>query len=172
MANRAIFLDRDGTLMEEVGYCSGPEKVKVYSGVPEALQRLKQAGFLLIIVTNQSGIGRGFYGLQEYQAVQAELMRQLGNGLIDASYFCPDAPDAASVRRKPEPGMLWEAAEDFQIDLSQSFVVGDKRSDIECGCRVGARTIQVLTGYGRRQKCAPDFTAEDLLAAAEIVLGL
>jgi histidinol-phosphate phosphatase family protein len=172
MANRAIFLDRDGTLMEEVEYCGDPAKVKVFPGVREALQRLKEAGFLLIVVTNQSGIGRGFFTETEYQAVQTELVHQLGTNLIDGAYFCPDAPDAVSVRRKPEPGMLLEAARDFGIDLSRSFLIGDKCSDVECGKRAGTRTIQVMTGYGREQTCAPDFLANDLAEAAALVLEL
>jgi D-glycero-D-manno-heptose 1,7-bisphosphate phosphatase len=169
--NRAIFLDRDGTLMEEVHYCADPATVKVYPGVSGALRSLKNAGFLLFIVTNQSGIGRGIVTEAQYRAVEAELLRQLGDGLIDGSYFCADAPGVASRRRKPEPGMILEAAE-FAVDLSRSFLIGDKRSDVECGRRAGAVTIQVMTGYGREQKCSADFTARDLAEAAAIVLGL
>jgi D-glycero-D-manno-heptose 1,7-bisphosphate phosphatase len=171
MMRRAVFLDRDGTLMEEVHYCADPSKVKLYAGVRDALARLKQAGFLLIIVTNQSGIGRGMITEEQYHAVQAELLRQLGADLIDASYYCADVPPAVSQRRKPEAGMVLEAAKDFAIDLPQSFFIGDKESDVECGKRAGTRTIQVMTGYGPEQKCSPDFTAESLEKAAEIVLG-
>jgi len=170
--NRAVFLDRDGTLMEEVRYCGDPAKVKVYPGVSGALGRFKKAGFLLFIVTNQSGIARGIITEAQYRAVEAELLRQLGDGLIDGSYFCADAPGVASRRRKPEPGMVLEAAAQFGIDLSRSFFIGDKRSDVECGRRAGTGTIQVMTGYGPEQKCAADFTARDLAEAAVIVLGL
>jgi D-glycero-D-manno-heptose 1,7-bisphosphate phosphatase len=169
---RAVFLDRDGTLMEEVHYCGDPAKVRVFPGAAAALRRLKEAGFLLIIVSNQSGIGRGIITEAEYHAVHAELLRQLGNELIDASYFSPELPGAVSVRRKPASGMVLEAAREFGIDLSCSFFIGDKRSDIECGRRAGTRTIQVMTGYGRVQKCAADFIAEDLRAAIEKVLAL
>ena len=169
---RAIFLDRDGTLMEEVSYCSDPAQVKVYPGVPDALRGLKEAGFLLLIVTNQSGIGRGRFTEAQYSAVQAELLRQLGDSLIDASYFCPDAPDAASSRRtRPEPGMLLEAAAEYAIDLPRSFMIGDKSSDVECGRR-RLRTVQVMTGYGREQICASDYQAENLVKAAAIILHL
>ncbi|MGA3259926.1 MAG: HAD family hydrolase [Bryobacteraceae bacterium] len=137
---RAVFFDRDGTLMEEVGYCSDPAKVKVISGVPEAIGELKSAGYLAIIVSNQSGIGRGLFTEAQYAAVQQELLRQIGAGRIDASYFCPDAPGVPSLRRKPEPGMVLEAAAEFQIDLAASFLVGDKASDIGCGRRAGTRT--------------------------------
>jgi D-glycero-D-manno-heptose 1,7-bisphosphate phosphatase len=167
---KAVFFDRDGTLMEEVNYCGDPAKVKVYPQVPEALRALKQAGFLNFIVSNQSGIGRGLITEAQYHAVQRELLRQIGDGPIDASYFCPDAPDVPSLRRKPEPGMLLEAAAEFGVDLSASYMVGDKAADIECGRRVGAGTVLVLTGYGRRQTCVPDFTAADAAGAVDWIL--
>ena len=102
MSARAVFFDRDGTLMEEVHYCGDPGKVRVYAGVSEGLRKLREAGFRIFIVSNQSGIGRGLIGEAQYRAVQAELISQLGEGLIDGSYFCPDAPGTASTRRKPE----------------------------------------------------------------------
>jgi len=103
--------------------------------------------------------------------VQEEFLRQLGPGLIDRTYYCPDAPGAASPRRKPAPGMLLEAAADYAIDLAQSWMVGDKCADMECGRRAGARTILVLTGYGRRQTCQPDFTCRDVAEAADWIAG-
>jgi D-glycero-D-manno-heptose 1,7-bisphosphate phosphatase len=172
MSNRAVFLDRDGTLMEEVHYCADPAQVKLYAGVREGLQKLKEAGFLLVIVTNQSGIGRGIITAAQYHAVQAELLRQLGEGMIDASYYCPDAPGTPSSRRKPEPGMVLEAAAEFAIDLPRSFFIGDKRDDVECGKRAGTRTIQVLTGYGREQRCDADFTVENLCEAVGTITRL
>ncbi|MGB7761690.1 MAG: HAD family hydrolase [Bryobacteraceae bacterium] len=167
---RAVFFDRDGTLMEEVEYCGNPAQVKVIAGVPEALQELKNAGFLAIIVSNQSGIGRGLFTEAQYTAVQQELLRQIGMHRIDASYFCPDAPGVPSLRRKPAPGMLLEAAAELEIDLAASFVVGDKASDIECGRRAGTRTILVRTGYGASQKCDPDLIANDVADAVRWVL--
>ena len=167
---RAVFLDRDGTLMEEVHYCSDPALVRVYPGVPESLRRLKDAGFGTFIVTNQSGIGRGLFTEAQYYAVQEELLRQLGPGLIDASYFCADPPWVLSARRKPEPGMVWEAAEAYGIDLAGSFFIGDKCADIECGRRAGVCTIQVLTGYGATEPCTPDRTAADFREAVTHIL--
>jgi len=167
---RAVFFDRDGTLMEEVHYCGDPAQVKVYPGVPDALRRLKEAGFRTFVVTNQSGIGRGLISEAQYRAVEAELWRQIGEGLLDASYFCPDAPGFPSSRRKPEPGMLLEAAADFNIDLAGSYLVGDKSADIECGRRAGTSTILVRTGYGAEQACRPDFTAADVVQAVQLVL--
>lgn len=171
MSNRpAVFLDRDGTLMEEVGYCGDPQAVRMYPGVPDALRQLKEAGFRTFIITNQSGIGRGLITEADYRAVQRELLRQVGPKSIDATYFCSDVPGFASSRRKPEPGMVLEAAADFDIDLAQSFFIGDKTADIECGRRAGTHTILVLTGYGAGQDCHPDFTASDMLEAAQIIL--
>jgi D-glycero-D-manno-heptose 1,7-bisphosphate phosphatase len=169
-AARAVFFDRDGTLMEEVHYCGDPSKVKVYPGVPDALRKLKEAGFHTFVVTNQSGIGRGLITEEQYRAVEAELLRQIGHGLLDASYFCPDAPGVPSTRRKPEPGMLLEAAADFGIDLAGSYLIGDKSADIECGRRAGTATILVLTGYGAEQVCRPDLTAIDVVQAVQLVL--
>jgi D-glycero-D-manno-heptose 1,7-bisphosphate phosphatase len=167
---RAVFFDRDGTLMEEVHYCGDPARVRVYPGVSEALRKLKEAGFRRFIVTNQSGIGRGLITEAQYHAVQEELLRQIGKGLVDASYFCADVPAALSTRRKPEPGMVLEAAAAFDIDLARSYFIGDKSSDIECGRRAGTRTILVLTGYGAEQECHPDFTAQGVVQAVQIVL--
>jgi D-glycero-D-manno-heptose 1,7-bisphosphate phosphatase len=167
---RAVFFDRDGTLMEEAHYCKDPARVKVYPGVPEALRKLKEAGFRTIVVTNQSGIGRGLITEAQYRAVEAEVGRHIGEGLLDASYFCPDAPGVPSTRRKPEPGMLLEAAADFNIDLARSYTIGDKSADIECGRRAGTSTILVHTGYGAEQVCWPDFTVADVVQAVQLIL--
>jgi D-glycero-D-manno-heptose 1,7-bisphosphate phosphatase len=168
---RAVFFDRDGTLMEDAHYCGDPAQVRVYPGVTEALRKLKAAGFRLFVITNQSGIGRGLITEEQYRAVQAEFLRQLGEDLIDASYFCPDAPGVASTRRKPEPGMVLEAAADFDIDLVSSWFVGDKSADIECGRRAGTRTILVLTGYGAEQQADADLVAKDAVEAAERIVA-
>jgi D-glycero-D-manno-heptose 1,7-bisphosphate phosphatase len=167
---KAVFLDRDGTLMEEVEYCADPAMVRAYPDVPGALRRIKEAGWGAFIVTNQSGIGRGLMTEAQYCAVQEELLRQLGAGVIDGVYFCPDPPGVPSTRRKPAPGMVWEAAAAHNIDLAHSFFIGDKSSDIECGQRAGVRTILVRTGYGALQRCSPDFIARDFAQAAAIVL--
>ena len=172
MQRPAVFLDRDGTLMEEVSYCRDPAQVQVFATVPAALRELKRAGFLLILVTNQSGIGRGLFSHADFEAVQAEFFRQLGDPrLIDAVYFAPEAPGAPSTRRKPAPGMLLEAAAQYHIDLSASWTIGDKLCDIEAGRAAGTRTILVLTGYGSLQPdCHPDFTVADLAAAVRMII--
>ncbi len=153
--------------MEEVNYCADPARVQVFPGASAALRAFKNAGFLNIVITNQSGIGRGYFTEAQYHAVQAEFLRQIGKDLIDAAYFCPDAPDTPSTCRKPEPGMLLEAARAFEIDLARSVMVGDKSSDIECAHRAGARSILVATGYGASQTCEPDFRAAGIAEAAD-----
>jgi D-glycero-D-manno-heptose 1,7-bisphosphate phosphatase len=166
----AVFLDRDGTIMHEVNYCSDPDAIELFDGVIEALRKLKKAGFKLFVITNQSGIGRGYFTEKEYQAVESELHRKLGVELIDATYFCSDKPDTDSRRRKPSPEMVLEAARDHDLDLKRSFFVGDKAIDIDCGRNAGVRTVLVRTGYGNSEKCAPDWTAENLADAAEMIL--
>lgn len=167
----AVFLDRDGTVMEEVDYCGNPADVHVFAGAGEALRRLKDRGFQLFLITNQSGIARGYFSEDEYRAVHAEFLRQLGDELIDAAYFCPDRPDAASDRRKPAPGMVLEAAREHSVDLTRSFLVGDKAIDVACGRSAGLRTILVQTGYGKAEPdCRPDWIATDLAQAADIIL--
>jgi D-glycero-D-manno-heptose 1,7-bisphosphate phosphatase len=167
----AVFLDRDGTLMHDVDYCGDPSKVKVYPEAASALLRLKEKGYKLVIVTNQSGIGRGYFTEEDYRAVEKEFLRQLGDGLIDATYYCPDLPANSSVRRKPGPGMVFEAQRDHAIDLRRSFLVGDKASDIACGQNAGLRTILVRTGYGDDEKnCGADWIADNITGAANIIL--
>jgi D-glycero-D-manno-heptose 1,7-bisphosphate phosphatase len=172
MLTPAIFVDRDGTIMQDADYCSDPKDVQIFPGVPEALQRLKSQGFKLIIITNQSGIGRGLFTVDQYHAVEAEVLRQLGNGLMDASYFCPDVPGQHSSCRKPAPGMILQATREHQIDLSRSFFIGDKEIDAECGHNAGVRTIRVQTGFQRDTSgSVADWVAKDLPAAAEIILN-
>ncbi|PYL66239.1 MAG: HAD family hydrolase [Verrucomicrobia bacterium] len=167
----AVFIDRDGTIIEDADYCSHPKQVKVFPGVPEALRRLKSKGFKLIVITNQSGIGRGFFTVDQYRAVESEVSRQLGHGLIDATYFCPDVPGQHSSDRKPSPGMVLQAQREHQIDLARSFFVGDKEIDVECGRNAGVRTIRVQTGFDRDVTgSAADWAAKDLPAAAQLIL--
>ena len=168
----AVFLDRDGTIMRDVDYCGDPARVEVLPGAAEALRRLKANGYKLIIVTNQSGIARNYISEADYRAVELEFARQLGGGLIDASYYCPDLPDTNSPRRKPAPGMIFEAQRDHRLDLARSYFIGDKTSDIECGRNAGVRTILVQTGYGAQEiNRRAERIVRDLAHAAEIILG-
>uniref|UniRef100_Q01QK2 D,D-heptose 1,7-bisphosphate phosphatase n=1 Tax=Solibacter usitatus (strain Ellin6076) TaxID=234267 RepID=Q01QK2_SOLUE len=168
---RAVFFDRDGTLMEDAHYCADPADVQVFPGVPAGLRRLKRAGFGIFLITNQSGIGRGWITEQQYTAVHQEFLRQAGEASIDATYYCPDAPDVPSSCRKPEPGMVLQAAADHSIDLSASYFVGDKAADIECGRRAGTHTVLVLTGYGTAaQNSNAEFVCKDAVEAIELIL--
>ena len=167
----AVFLDRDGTLMRDVDYCGDPNDVHLFDDVSEALRRLKNHGYKLVVITNQSGIGRGYFNKEQYQNVERELARQIGDGLIDATYYCPHLPSDGCRCRKPAATMVVNAAADHDLDLGQSFFVGDKRSDIECGWNAGVKTVLVQTGYGKNTDSdVADFVAKNLTEAAEFIL--
>ena len=168
----AVFLDRDGTIMEDRDYCSDPNDVKIFPGAPEALRRLKSNGFKIITITNQSGIGRGLFTLEQYRAVEAEVLRQLTSDLLDATYFCADRPGQLSSFRKPAPGMILQAAREHQIDLSHSFLIGDKEIDVECAHNAGVRAIRVKTGpQSDTAGTTADWIANDVAGAAEIIVN-
>lgn len=167
----AVFFDRDGTLMQDADYCDDPAKVQVFEGAADALRQLKDRGFKIVVVTNQSGIGRGYMTEDDYRAVEREFESQLGSDVIDATYFCPHSPDMSCECRKPEPGMLLQAAEEQRIDLKKSYFVGDKDSDIECGKRTGTKTILVQTGCGRSaDQDRPNAVVPDVKSAAAFIL--
>jgi D-glycero-D-manno-heptose 1,7-bisphosphate phosphatase len=168
----AVFFDRDGTLMEEVHYCSDPALVRAFPGAAAGLRRLRQAGWMIVVVTNQSGIASGKISLSQYQSVEAELHRQL-DALVDAVYFCPDAASAPTPRRKPGTGMIEEAASDLGIDLSKSWMVGDKDIDIACGRAAGCRTILVRTGYGHGHAASssPDHVVDGIAQCVDLILA-
>ena len=170
----AVFLDRDGTLMTDVEYCGDPARVAVFPGAADALSRLRARGYFLVMISNQSGIGRGYFTEEDFQRVQAEVVRQLGDaGRLDGAYHCPERPEGASDRRKPGPGMILAAAADLGLDLTRSYIVGDSRADVEAGRRAGlAGTVFVLTGKApdERHDCSPDAVVADLAAAADLIL--
>ena len=170
---KAIFLDRDGTLIRDVGYCSKAGDVELLEGVGKLLPKLKAAGFMLVIVTNQSGIGRGYFTEEDFWSVQHELEKQLGAGVIDATYFCTDTPQNESERRKPNPGMLLEAAQELSIDLKQSYMVGDKVSDTQAGIRAGVRATILYGSDAERGPAESDatFVAKDFHEVVEFILG-
>ena len=143
----AVFLDRDGTLNEDHGYVTSPEQLIIFSGVPEALARLNQMGVQVILVTNQSAIGRGLMTIQDLQRIHQKLMDLLCShgGHIDEVYVCPHHPDNGCICRKPQVGMLKEAAGCFSLDLSQCFFVGDKCSDLESAHKAGVTGILVMS---------------------------
>jgi D-glycero-D-manno-heptose 1,7-bisphosphate phosphatase len=139
--DKAIFLDRDGTLIKDCGYLSDPSKIDFLPGVPDALRKLKRLGYLLVLVSNQSGVARGFFTERDLKAVHDELVRLLAGQDIrlDAYYYCCHGPDDNCGCRKPKPGMALAARRDLNIDLQQSYMVGDKDSDAEFGNNFGAK---------------------------------
>jgi D-glycero-D-manno-heptose 1,7-bisphosphate phosphatase len=176
----AVFLDRDGTINEEVEYLDDPDELRLIPGAAEAIHFLNQAGVPAIVVTNQAGVGRGYFSEARVEAIHQQLAKQLAahDARLDAIYYCPHHPDEGCDCRKPKPGMLKGAAREHGLDLSRSFAVGDKVSDLEAGRRAGCRTVLVLTGYGTEAQEAfkhsdfqPDFTARDLLEAVRWVLA-
>lgn len=166
---KAVFLDRDGTLVHDVPYCSDPAKVQVLPGVTEALRRLKEHGFKLVVVTNQSGIGRGYFGEETFWKVHAAFQRQVGVDLIDATYFCGDHPDEATNRRKPGPGMLIEAGRDLGLDLASCFMIGDSASDVEAGTGAGVKATILLGTKGIKPQ-GRAWMAKDFPEAVEFIL--
>jgi D-glycero-D-manno-heptose 1,7-bisphosphate phosphatase len=167
----AVFFDRDGTLMREVGYCSNPADVEILPGAPDSVRRLRDAGYAIIVVTNQSGIGRGYYTDADYQAVHAEFLRRLGES-VDATYYAPEHPDAEPSRRKPSPAMLLEAAAHHGIGLAQSFMIGDREGDVTAGHRAGCRSILVLSGITERNTpTSADFVADTVQEAVDWILS-
>src|SRR5438445_11399960 len=171
--SRAVFIDRDGTIMHDSDSCSDPRQVQTVEGTGAALSQLKKAGYKIIVITNQSGIGRGFFTEKQYRAVEAEVSRQLGDNVIDATYFCPDVPGQPSKCRKPAPGMVLQAARDHDVDLSQSFFIGDKEIDAECGHNAGVRAIRVQTGFDKMTDGSrADWIARDFVEAAKLIIDL
>ena len=186
-----IFLDRDGVLIEDRGLLVDPAEIRLLDGVPDALQRLSQAGFLLIVVTNQAVVARGLITPCEVDAIHAEMQRLLrlsGAPPLDAIYYCPHHPQAtlpayrtACQCRKPRPGLLLRAARERQLDLKACFMVGDRMTDIVAGAAVGCRTVLVETGKHTAppivtvdpldDSCWPDYVCPDLAAAAEWILS-
>lgn len=184
----AVFLDRDGTLTEEIGYVNHPLRLKLIAGVAEAIRQLNDAGILCIVVTNQAGAARGYFaeGLISvtHQRLR-DLLRQATQARLDAIYYCPHHPKVGPPHlrvqcncRKPSPGMIQRAAVDWPIDLERSIMVGDKISDSAFGHGLGLRTVMVLTGYGQgefiyqRQEWTdtPDLISKDLLTATPWIL--
>ena len=167
MKRPAVFLDRDGTLVEEVNYLSRVEDLRIFPYSAEAIRLLKRLGFLIIVVTNQSGIGRGVYDEAAMTSIHNKIQEDLA---IDAFYFCPHIPADGCNCRKPNIGMIEAACIDHAIDLDRSWMIGDKDIDVEAGRSAGLSTILVLTGYGTEHKTLlkgmPDNISRDLLEAA------
>jgi D-glycero-D-manno-heptose 1,7-bisphosphate phosphatase len=177
---RAVFLDRDGTIADEVGYLNHLSRFQVFPFAGPAIRRLNHTGIPVIVVTNQSGVARGFFPEeligQVHQKMAAELESQGAH--VDGIYYCPHTSEANCSCRKPLPGMLERAAREHALELDGSFVVSDRYADVEMGHAAGCRSILVLTGYGRGEyewhrrqwRRQPDHVAEDLAAAVETII--
>jgi D-glycero-D-manno-heptose 1,7-bisphosphate phosphatase len=151
----ALFVDRDGTVIEDPGYIDDPDKVRLIAGAAATLRRFHDAGFALILVTNQSGIGRGYYAWPDYEAVAARLRAYLAaEGVaFDAELACAHSPEARCDWRKPEPGMILDAATRLDLDLGRSLLAGDKLSDLKAGAAAGIpRLVHVGTGHGNAER--------------------
>jgi len=183
----AVFIDRDGTLTDEVGYVNHPDRLRLLPRSAEAIRRLNRAGVAAVVVTNQAGVARGYFSEAILDMVTSELVSQLARAgaRLDGVYVCPHHPSEGTPPyralcdcRKPQPGLLLRAAEELRLDLARSIVVGDKPSDLELAPKVGARSVLVLTGYGRGEweyrrdqfPIAPDHVADDLLSAVDWAL--
>jgi histidinol-phosphate phosphatase family protein len=175
----AVFLDRDGVLnRDSEDFIRTPDEVAILPGVPESVKRLNDAGYVTLVITNQSGIRRGYFTEQGLHDIHARLIPEVesAGGRISQVYFCPHLPDDKCECRKPLPGMLKRAEKDHGIDFSRSFFVGDRPEDIACGFSVGARTILVLTGKSAaydpaRFPCPPDHVCRSLSEAADWIIG-
>ena len=185
MKNKAIFLDRDGVLIREVGYLSDLAKVSFYNGNIEALKIFKKAKFKIIVISNQSGVARGYFTEEFVKKTHKFIQEKLKkfNLKIDAFYYCPHHTKDVKIKkyfkdcncRKPKPGMVKKAEKRFNIDLKNSWVIGDKLTDIELGKNLKMKTILLLTGFGKEQrelmddKTKPDFICKNLYSAAKII---
>ena len=170
---RAVFLDRDGVLNCSVvwdGKPYPPSTVAEFVLYPEALpacRRLKEAGFLLVVATNQPDVGRGTQSREEVEAMHTRLLRELP---LDRVEVCYDSGEQPSEFRKPAPGMLLRSARELEVDLASSWMVGDRWRDVDCGRAAGCRTVFIDRGYAEKLREPPDFTVRDLGQAAEVIL--
>jgi D-glycero-D-manno-heptose 1,7-bisphosphate phosphatase len=187
MKRRAVFIDRDGTISEEVGYVNHPTRYRVFPFAAEALRALNEAGWLAVLVTNQAGVARGYFAEEMITKVHALLEQELAHegARLDAIYYCPHHPSVGEPPyrldcdcRKPKPGLITRAAAEFDIDLTHSWMIGDRYGDTELARNAGTRAALVLTGYGRGEfehqrrtwQHQPDLIAENLLAAVREIL--
>jgi D-glycero-D-manno-heptose 1,7-bisphosphate phosphatase len=177
--SQAVFLDRDGTMIVEKNYLCRPEDVEIFPATPAGLKRLAGAGFKLFIVSNQSGVGRGFFTMADVERVNEHLCRELARHGVqfEKIYIAPEKPGEPSRGRKPSPQFLFDARDGFGLDLTQSYLIGDKLIDLECGWNAGVKkSILVRTGYGAElERTEPDklkraVVVDDLNSAAGWIL--
>ena len=172
---KAVFIDRDGVLIRDADYLASIDGLEVYKGAPKALRLLREAGFKIVIVTNQSGVARGYFTMSAVRKIHAELKRRLAKAGArwDGIYVSPHGPDSRHPWRKPGTGMLLAAKRRLNLDLTSSYMIGDKTSDIECARRAGCASVLVLTGNGGRDKAykaKPAAVRRDILSAARWIV--
>ena len=178
MSSRFVFLDRDGTLVHDVGHVHRLEDYRLLPGVLDALQLLREAGFRFAIVTNQSGIARGLYDEAAFERFQRRLLSELSAGgiVIEATYMCPHLPDAGCTCRKPSPAALFHARDRFAVDIRASWMIGDHANDVRLAANAGCHGILLLTGHGEEEQhklgdTPVDAIVTDLLEAAQYIVG-
>ncbi|MEJ2670740.1 MAG: HAD family hydrolase [Deltaproteobacteria bacterium] len=181
MSHPAVFLDRDGTINEEMGYINHLSRFKLLPQAVPAIRRLNEAGFKVVIITNQSGAARGYFPPALVTEVHAHLKKLLAEGgaHLDGIYSCLHSPAENCACRKPKPTLMQQAARDLDLDLARSYAVGDRYRDVETAANAGVKGILVLTGYGlgeyeylrNTQKMQPLFVAPDLFSAADCILA-
>jgi len=175
MANRAVFIDRDGTMANDVGYCHRPEDFELLPNTAKAIRLLNQHNFKVIVITNQSGIARGYFTEETLAEIHEKMRGELAKegAWVDAIYYCPHHPDDNCQCRKPKPKLALQAAKDHNIELEGSFVVGDLQMDIGLGKAIGCQTILIGTLPPMDDESPkPDIVVPDLMKAAEtIVIG-
>jgi D-glycero-D-manno-heptose 1,7-bisphosphate phosphatase len=176
----AVFLDRDGTVSEDTGYMTDPTAYRVFPWTGPAVRRVNAAGLRAVLITNQSGVARGYFTEATVHAFHAVLSGELARhgAHLDGIYFCPHLPDMGCDCRKPLPGLILRASRELDIDLNRSFMIGDRYLDIETGRAAGTRSILVRTGHGERELeihrdslFQPDLVADNLLGAVEAAIG-
>ena len=187
--NRAVFIDRDGTISEEVGYINHASRFRLFPYSAAALKQLHENGYLAIVITNQAGVARGYFSEDMVQNIHRRMTDELtaSGATLDAIYYCAHHPLVGDLPyrldcdcRKPKPGLLLRAAREFDIDMGQSWMVGDRYSDIELAANAGVQSALVLSGYGRGEwehqrdnwTIKPDLVAEDLLEAVRLIGSL
>jgi len=172
---KTAFIDRDGTLIEEVNFLSRVEDLRLFDFTQRSVDLLRSNGFRVVIVTNQSGIARRLYDESAMNAIHDEIQKRL-SGAISGFYFCPHLPNSGCKCRKPNLGMIEAACSDFDVDLENSWIIGDKSLDVETGFNAGIKSAMVMTGYGRehidRLEKRPDVIAEDLLEAVNKIISV
>jgi histidinol-phosphate phosphatase family protein len=171
---KAVFLDRDGTIARDVHYCRRPEDFEILPTVPDAIRLLNENGFKVVVITNQSGIARGYFTEETLAQIHDKMSRELARygAWVDAIYYCPHHPDDRCECRKPKTALFHRAAEEHDINLDASYVVGDMQMDVAAGKALGCHTILVTTGSGQGEDIIdpPDYVADSLLQAAQWII--